>query len=758
MLQEPSPERGTGSDKATPRRRSSLLDCDEELVRAHVAMVHGLAAGIDGLIIVAAFGENPGERFDLKRKLPPIIQRFRVGDVDGTVQAVMGLARQPHMNAYMPLAVMRPSLEANKKGEEADVVAALGLVLDSDDDANRPTRPPLEPNYVLETSSCPARNLQPFFLLDRPLPASEAKQLAIALRMASGGDSGAVDVSHVWRIAGTANWPNAKKVHQRGRPREPQLVLVRKPFDGTLISVDALRGVLEPQLRASAAGPKSNGANGASGHLADAPVAELMKGFPIGLRKTITAPPSPGEDRSRTFYAAVAQMGRRKLSAEAIGAIISAHPQGIGAKFVDRTDLDREIARVLTKTAEPEQTGAGSWRSMLQRNAVGGFRANLFNALMALRHAPDWAGALRYDSFALALQLDGAPPWYAGIEWAPRPWLPLDVTLATEWFQANSINIGPDITRMAVDAVAQERPFHPIREYLSGLTWDRRPRVARWLTTYIGAEPSPYATAIGQCFLISAVARTSVAGCKVDHMLMLEGAQGDNKSKAVRALGGPWFSEDLPDIESKDAALALNGKWIFEVQELDALTRAHSRRIKTFVSKQTDRYRPPYGHEVVEVPRQCVFIGTTNEDSYLIDPTGGRRFWPVRVGSIDVDGIERDRDQLWAEALHLYQAGEIWWLIDPDLIELARDEQRDRRVEVPWEEEVANFVHFRSSISVSEILSECICKPKPQWEQRDFNRIAEILKGLGWEKYRSKSREAGEIKRPNRYRPPGSDP
>ena len=211
--------------------------------------------------------------------------------------------------------------------------------------------------------------------------------------------------------------------------------------------------------------------------------------------------------------------------------------------------------------------------------------------------------------------------------------------------------------------------MHPVRDYLTALVWDGISRLDSWLITYLDAEDTPLIRAIGSRWMISAVARIMQPGAKVDHMLILEGPQGGKKSSALKTLAGAeWFTDELAEIGSKDAAQQMRGIWIIEIAELDAISRAEVSRIKAFLTRTTDRYRPPYERYVVEVPRQCVFAGSVNPETYLRDETGNRRFWPVRCGSIDIDALRHDRDQLWAEAVARYRQGAIWWLDEPELI------------------------------------------------------------------------------------------
>ena len=160
------------------------------------------------------------------------------------------------------------------------------------------------------------------------------------------------------------------------------------------------------------------------------------------------------------------------------------------------------------------------------------------------------------------------------------------------------------------------------------------PRLEEWVITYLGAEDTPLNRAVGSRWMISGVARILQPGAKVDHMLILEGPQGAKKSSALKTLAGAeWFTDELAEIGSKDAAQQMRGIWVIEIAELDAISRAEVSRIKAFLSRTTDRYRPPYERYVVEMPRQCVFAGSVNPDTYLRDETGNRRFWPVRCGT-----------------------------------------------------------------------------------------------------------------------------
>ena len=239
----------------------------------------------------------------------------------------------------------------------------------------------------------------------------------------------------------------------------------------------------------------------------------------------------------------------------------------------------------------------------------------------------------------------------------------------------------------------------------------------------------------------TAVARIYQPGVKVDCCLILEGPQGSRKSTALRTLAGEFFTDELADLGSKDAALQICGDLIVEISELDSLARSEIASIKAFMSRSADRFRPPFGKRVVECPRQCVFAGTVNHTEYLRDETGARRFWPVRCGFVDVERLAGDRDQLWAEAKARFSSGEKWWLDTSELIEITRQEQATRYQSDPWEEVIAPWLEGRVSASISELLDKCLNKPQAQWTQADKNRVGRCLRTLDWERYRERDGE-----------------
>jgi predicted P-loop ATPase len=383
----------------------------------------------------------------------------------------------------------------------------------------------------------------------------------------------------------------------------------------------------------------------------------------------------------------------------------------------------------MTDVSEP-------WRDRLLLTDTKKPRPLLANAITALREAPAWQGVLSYDEFAMETIVGDAPPWdfktlNPALVWTTRAWSSHDDLLTAEWLQRAGIAVNTQTAAQAVEAVARERSYHPVVDYLSSLQHDGRRRASTWLSTCLGADQTAYNETVGRAMLIAAVARIFDPGCKVDTVPIFEGAQGARKSTAVKALFDPWFSDELADLGSKDAAMQTRGVWGIEVSELDAMSRGEVSRIKAFITRTTDRFRPPYGSRIIESPRSCVFWGTTNADGYLKDETGGRRFWPVKIGKINVDLILSQRDQLWAEAVALYRAKVPWWITKAETIKDAESHQRDRYIGDPWDKAIADYVDTASEVTIDDVLRLALHLEIGRCGQSEMNRVARSLKALG---------------------------
>lgn len=318
----------------------------------------------------------------------------------------------------------------------------------------------------------------------------------------------------------------------------------------------------------------------------------------------------------------------------------------------------------------------------------------LANAELILSHVTPWKGAIGYDEFAertvFRRPLPCNPSGPESGEWSDH----LDAMTAI-WLQRKwQVEFSPSTVGQAVEVVARHNKFHPVRDALEALPpWDGIRRNGDWLSDYLGVKKTPYTELVGTFFLRGLVKRVMEPGCKFDYCLVLEGEQGRGKSTAARILAWNWFADTDLDLSNKDALMALPGHLVYEISEMGSLAKAEAHKQKSFLSRQEDEYRPPYGKRLIKVPRQSVFIGTTNEDEYLKDSTGGRRFWPVLCdGDLDLDGLRGALLFLYAEALHDYRAGERCWPLPDEQKELFTPEQAKRGMPEPIVDLLAQWV------------------------------------------------------------------
>lgn len=396
----------------------------------------------------------------------------------------------------------------------------------------------------------------------------------------------------------------------------------------------------------------------------------------------------------------------------------------------------------------PPRQNEEDWRFKWQTTEKGMPIGNVHNALIGLREDGNLSDILTYDQMSRTILLTKPTPDITGEtdqSDLPRPIRDTDITNIQEYLQiAGLTRLAKEIAHQAVEKRAEERAVHPVKDYLVNLRWDGELRLKGWLNSYMGVEHGEYAARIGPMFLTAMVARIFEPGCKADYMLVLEGEQGIGKSSACRILAGAWFSDALPDFKSggKDICQHLNGKWLIEVAEMSALDKADAAALKAFVTRATEQYRPPYGRRDVLEPRQCLFIGTTNKTAYLRDETGGRRFWPVKCGAIDLPALARDRDQLLAEAVRFYQAKVPWWPTPEFEAEHIRPHQENRYEADAWEQAVISWLPNITKTTVLEVAREALHIETPKLGTADQRRIIAILERLQW--VRGKRGDRGE--------------
>lgn len=390
--------------------------------------------------------------------------------------------------------------------------------------------------------------------------------------------------------------------------------------------------------------------------------------------------------------------------------------------------------------ARTDADAASKLVASLQRNSDGGALPTHANALVIMAYDPMLRGAVMLNSFTGRVLLTRPPPRATedALEMPgpyPRPWTDSDVVLMTGYLQrVYSPKFKTSTILDALLAEAQQRQWHPVVEWLAGLRWDGQPRLDQWLSVVFGCEDDAYHRSIGAKTLIAAVRRVRHPGCKFDTMMVIEGLQNIGKSTALRRLASDqWFSDAMPaNLESKDSAMALAGWWIIEFAEIQHVVRAEVETIKAFLSRAIDRYRPPYGRSVVDIPRQGIVIGTTNESDYLRDTTGNRRFWPIRASHVDLDWIDHNRDQLWAEAAAREKSGEAIHLAEADDLEAASGQQADRLEQDVWTAPIMSFIASKSRITVAEILTECLTIDKARQSRREQMRVSNVLRTAAW--------------------------
>lgn len=387
-------------------------------------------------------------------------------------------------------------------------------------------------------------------------------------------------------------------------------------------------------------------------------------------------------------------------------------------------------------------SGLARLNALLQRNDSGQPLYTIGNLMVILAHDPVLAGMLAHNEFtSQSLMLRSPPPVEDGGALAygpfPRPWNGEDVSLVQAYIQRVWIaRATRGSVEEAMSAEAALRRFHPIRDWLATLKWDGKPRLSKWLHKTFGSPDNDYYDAIGAKFLIAAVRRVRAPGCKFDYMIVLEGSQGIGKSSAVKLLFGEEnFSDAIPEeLASRDAALALLGVWVLEFAEIQHLIRNEVEVIKAFLSRSTDRYRPPYGKHYVERARQGVLIGTTNTTDYLRDVSGNRRIWPVRCEHVELEWLAENREQLWAEAAAREAAGESVWLDDVTIREQATQAQAERMTDDVWSEPVEDWLRGKVEVTTADALTSALGIPRERQSRKEEMRVAAILAKAGWER------------------------
>ncbi len=444
------------------------------------------------------------------------------------------------------------------------------------------------------------------------------------------------------------------------------------------------------------------------------------------------------------------------------------------AALMNQERYERAVADFTAAAAEGDATTADvndkSWISKLQISSTTGMPVKTTdNVLIILEHDPLLKGKIAFDEFANRGVVLGPVPW--DLREDRRPWTDLDDAGLRHYLERTYGITGERRILDAVALCAHRHSFDDVKTYLTGLRWDGVRRLDTLFIDYLGAADTPYTRAVTRKSIVAAVARAMVPGCKYDTMPILTGPQGLGKSTLLRLLGRRWFSDSLQTFEGKEASEMLQGIWINEIGELAGMSKVEVNAVKQFLSRTEDIYRAPFARRTQTYPRRCVFFGTTNNDEFLRDATGNRRFWPVDVGvqqpikSVFVQ-LEAEVDQIWAEAFVYWQAGEPLYL-SGELEEEAKRQQEqhretdpregiirefvERRVPVGWEKRTLGERRMywagdfergnvetveRDRICAAEVWCECLGGDLKQLRRADVLAINAVLERIpGWKKY-----------------------
>lgn len=332
--------------------------------------------------------------------------------------------------------------------------------------------------------------------------------------------------------------------------------------------------------------------------------------------------------------------------------------------------------------------------ALLARTKQGGVRQTISNVVTVLEADPRWLGRIWLDAYRLVPMFnDGERDRLLRDE---------DVIELVVWLdRVYRLGISTARAQEAVVLVARRNERDGLMDYLSALEWDGTERLVLAGTRGLGADNEVYGKLLRR-WMIGAVARVFRPGCKFDNVLVLQGPQGAKKSTALRVLAGDeWFNDSMIPIGSADTLLMLSSAWIHEVAELDSIRRRDATTVKAFLSAVVDKGRTAYARNVRSVPRRCAMAATTNEDDFLRDPTGNRRFWVVPCGTVDLDWFRAERNQLWAEAVHLFKGGERWWLEAWEEWNVEATLNAPFEEERPEEAEVARWVYSRLAMGIT---------------------------------------------------------
>jgi hypothetical protein len=635
-----------------------------------------------------------------------------------------GVVEKPKKGDLVETAHLHCDLDPPKEIAPADIDAWVDTKLD--EVRTQSHSPP--PSAIYRSGN----GLHLIWALDCPFPlfggdparVTDIEGYNRALQIDFDADVGTWNCDRLLRLPGSQNLPNTKKRRNGRVPKATGIV----ELSDRVYSLADFRTAPLCQAKSNKGGAPTPAKRRDVRRLAD--IAELDT-WGIGeadrLRVLIVQGHDPDKfdgDRSKVVFGLCCNMRRRGVPAELIVGIISDEAWPISEHVIERGKGDvvgyawRQVERAIERVAaegEPFETDKN-----------GTPYPNQHNIRLALSKM---GVCVRYDRFADRVVLTGLEGFGPYMNDAAMT----RMRLRTD--EEHKLKIGKELFSDVVEDAARRDDFHPVVDYLDALAWDGLPRLDGWMSTYLQAEDSEYTRHVGTIMLVAAVRRVRRPGCKFDEMVVLESEQGKAKSSALAliAVREEWFSDDLPlSANTQQVIERTQGRWIIEAGELSGMGKRGVDHLKAFLSRRADRSRMAYGRLPHDAPRHFIVVGTTNDDKYLIDSTGNRRFWPVRVGDIDLDALARDRDQLWAEAAVREAAGESIRL-DRALWQAAALEQEERRTVDPFVAPLADL--FRdllgkvASREVWQFIGTPIGLRTPELERR----LGAAMRELGFE-------------------------
>jgi predicted P-loop ATPase len=760
---------------------------DHTAIRSHIEMQHALAknAGVEGVLTLT--------RIDGKDKI--FTERFAIGDVDSHANAVIGWSSNTGVNLYSPWAIFRNDLPRGSKGAEEHVVAALAFVGDLDADNGKAGTGlvglPLASPYIMETSE---GNFQPVFPLARALSRAEAKPIAVALSDAIGADPRTKDTSGLFRIAGTLNWPSAKKL-ERGRSAVPQLVKVKLAWTGELVEPATIQAAVKdakPSAKLTIV-PKTTTVDWTK--VADdegwlKSVNDLPKDFSSRGRiivghtgnikdlnfdmeeagLVVTKPYQSWSEVSIALAAIFKNHGgytTEKIAAALICDLeCNQHVTKLPTDAHKRRAVERSIARSYTPSDEQKVQrieGDPDWR---ERRINGKPVPSMHNARLAITalgidcsrdtfHNKTLFG-YREETFKHELQSILGEVSDDGI-----------VALRQMMSERFGFDMEDKATRDAVKSLALENCFNPVCDLIdrAEADWDGVERLDSMAVDFLNCEGTEINSAFMRKTMIALVKRAREPGCKFDTITVLESPEGFNKSTAWRVLAGDenYSDERILGLSAREAQEQLSEVWIHENADLAGLKKTDVESVKAYASRAVDIARAAFGHFVQKKPRHSIETGTTNSSEYLQSQTGNRRFWPMTVlQSIDIAKLAEYRLQLIGEAAKYQSAGESV-VLDEALWGDAGIEQEQRRTKDPWEgmlehlpvwwDEVKGYDpdgkpikgtvlvrHISGGqelVSAATLLKHVLDIPISHQTTVTAMRLSTVMKQLGWQRHKN---------------------